>query len=174
MEPGGKYIRVAVAVLAAAVVGSVVTVLIAQTPNPVRDWMFALSYPTLGPARAMRQLPSTFAWTLAFAALIGPLSLWAMRRSGDITPVWVIGAVAGFFFLLTAAYELVLGIPGGSGNWQASNAGGLTLDDGLITPLGWLSTAIRSGVAGCVAGLTTSVFLALCLVRTRRGWEARG
>jgi hypothetical protein len=162
MKLGGTYIRIIVAILAAAAVGSAVTVLITETPNPVREWMFALDYLNLGLGRAMRELPVTFLWALALVVLIGPACLWAMRRQEGIGPVWVIATVAAGFFLITASYELLFGIPGGSGNWQASNAGGLTLNDGLITPLGWLSTAIRSVIAGGVAGLTAGVFLAVC------------
>ncbi|MDQ8030090.1 MAG: hypothetical protein REJ23_15295 [Brevundimonas sp.] len=166
----GRNIRVGAAVLAAATFGSVVMFLVTWTSNPLRDWMFAWSAPAYGielAVIAVYVLPVTFALFTFGVALLGVMLLWVMKRVPAMKPSWLVGAIAGFLFLATVLYELIIGTSMLRA-LHASNAAGYILDDGLITPLGWWSAGRRGLVAAVVAGLTAVVFLAVCRPRVGR------
>lgn len=166
----GQKIRICMAVLAAAAFGSVVMFLVTWTSNPLREWLFAFGDPYQGAQLAiiaMIVLPWTFAWFTVGVALLGVASLWLMKRAPAIRPWWLVGATAGFFFLATALYELIIGTSMLNA-LHASNGAGHILDDGMITPLGWWSAGRRALVAAVVAGLTAVVFLAVCRPRSRQ------
>lgn len=153
-------VRYALAVIFTGVFGSILAAVITETANPVRQWMYALPYPTLGLPNAAKSIPSLFVVVTISVAVFGFISFAVMRRWAEATPMRLVAALAIAAFVGTAVYELMVGIPGGSSNWQASNAGGLTLADGLITSLGWISTFRRSVVAAIFAGLIGVVFFA--------------
>ena len=153
-------VRYALAAILTGVCGSILAAVIAETANPVREWIYALPYPTLGFRNAVGSIPSLFGLVTLSVAVFGFTSVATMRRETKITPMHLVIALAVVAFVGTAVYELMVGIPGGSSNWQASNAGGLTLADGRITSLGWMSTFRRSLVAASFAGLIGVLFFA--------------
>ncbi|WP_420471951.1 hypothetical protein [Brevundimonas sp. FT23042] len=155
------------AVLAAATFGAMVTVLITETENPVREWMFALGARPLRLDIMALVFPEIFAWFTFGVALLGVTSLWVMKRDPAIRPSWLVAATAGLFFVATALDELIIGTTVRE-NWYAYNEAGRILDDGLITPLGWWSAGRRGLVAAVVAGLTAVVFLAVCRPRSKQ------
>lgn len=159
------HIRYAFATILTGVFGSMLAAVIVETANPVREWMYALPYPTLGLRNALSSIPILFVVVTISVGAFGLISFAILRREARITPAHLVAALAVVAFAGTAVYELMVGIPGGLSNWQASNAGGLTLAEGSITSLGWMSTFRRSVVAAGFAGLTGVVFLALALPR---------
>lgn len=156
-------VRYVFAVIATGIFGSIAAAAITETANPIRDWMHAIPYPSLGLERAARSFPNLFVLVTISVGVLGLISLAILRRRATTAPQHLIATLAVLAFVGTAAYELIFGIPGGSGNWQASNAAGLTLADGNVTLLGWMSTFKRGFVAASFAGLLGAVFFALAL-----------
>jgi hypothetical protein len=163
-----EFATFALATTVGALTATLLTAAILFRPNPLQDWMFALRYdaqapnwPRIGVAAALM--------FVAFGVGVA-LSAWLfmklLPRFSKATSAHFVIAFAALAFLGAMAFEVVWGLPGGIGNLSASNAGGLTLEDGMLTPHGWVTAARRSGVA---AGVSATMGLAFCVIYRLRG-----
>ncbi|MBO9709705.1 MAG: hypothetical protein J7521_15990 [Caulobacter sp.] len=173
-SPASGFATVALAAAVAALTATLLTTAILLQPNPLQDWMFALQYDALSPSWPRIGIAAALMF-VAFGASIA-ISAWLFMKVRahfpGATAAHLVVAVAVLTFLGAMAFEVVWGIPGGFGNLSASNAGGLTLEDGMLTPHGWVTAARRSVVAASVSAIMGVAFFAI--YRSRGQQHTRG
>jgi len=145
------------ALTAAAVTGAAVSTALLTIPNMLYAWTLASLSPAIGSvAVAAKACAGMF---LAFAASTAIASLANDRlppRGRDLRFIVLFTAVS---FLTALMFEVGWHISGGGGNLSASNPEGMTVEDGHITALGWVTAARRATVASGIGLAMSAVYV---------------
>ena len=149
------------AVLAAAASGAVVSTTILATPNPLYAWLLGSTPAGMG---SLANAISAFAiFCMIFAAGLTIFVLMHDRLPGRGSDLRLVLLLTVASFLAALLFEAGWHVSGAGGNLWASNPAGMTLEEGRLTALGWMTSARRAVVAGGI-----SLVMGVVFARVRR------